>query len=76
MTEPIARAAKALQESKAWPAVFYAGKADDLARIALYAVHEPSDKMIAAGGRALFGAAGNSYAAAVWRAMHEAMMRE
>lgn len=85
MTAPIDRAAKAMQESKAWPEVFMAGTASVAAYEALDAVREPSDIMIVAGAKALRADCGHGMshnqswkdrAASVWLAMHDAMMRE
>lgn len=42
----INRIAKAMQSSPAWPAVFDAGTAETLARVALERVREPTDKMV------------------------------
>ena len=51
MPSSIDRAARAMQESKAWPAVFKAGTANELAFASLAAVRSPSASMIAAGAK-------------------------
>lgn len=38
--------ARAMQASKAWPAVFDAGSAEELARAALSAIREPDEGMV------------------------------
>jgi hypothetical protein len=41
----VERVAKAMQESKAWPAVFKAGTAEELSRAAIQAMREPTTEM-------------------------------
>lgn len=49
MSETIERMAKAMQNSKAWPAVFQAGTARELARVSLEAIREATVEMKEAG---------------------------
>lgn len=49
MSEMIERMAKAMQASKAWPSVFQAGAARELARAALEPWREPTDEVMDAG---------------------------
>ena len=49
---------------------------EEATRKALATIHEPSDAMITAGANALYGPHSWVYAAMVWRAMHDEMMRE
>lgn len=76
MSEIIDRAAKAMQESRAWPVVFKAGAAEELARAALASTREPTPEMISAGAKKVRGGSSRDCAAAVWRAMHDVIMKE
>ena len=62
-SEMVSRIAKAMQASKAWPAVFNAGTAEILAAHALQAIREPTDAMCHATGD------GPATSRRVWQAM-------
>lgn len=70
MSEMIERMAKAMQASKAWPAVFQAGAARELARVALVTIREPTDSMASA-----LGDQWGSGALADWQTMIDEALR-
>lgn len=67
----INRIATAMQSSPAWPAVFDAGTAEMLARVALETVREPTDAMIDRAAKALYAQVNDNHALP-WEEMMDA----
>jgi len=76
MTDLLSRISKAMQESPAWPAVFDAGTAQELARVAVEAMREPTDAMISAGVEARNKPGSGASVSITYRAMIDAALSQ
>ena len=74
MNEMVERVARAMQSSKAWPVVFQAGSAQELARAAIAAMREPTEVMVTAGAKAIMASGRASNACHAHRAAIDAAL--
>lgn len=76
MTSPIVRAERAIGGADGYMLGTVGPQHMKFVTAALGAIRSPSDAMVAAGAKKVRGGSPSDCAAAVWRAMHDAMMRE
>jgi hypothetical protein len=77
----IEEVARAMQSSKAWPAVFGAGAATTLAIAAVTAMREPSEEMVERGNRRPYAESrfkdfASANTVGTWQAMIDEMLAE